>query len=149
MMLGHTIAMGKGVGRAAVVALCASALLAPAPVFAEPSPTPTPTTTLNPFEQFRIDREAYLEAMKVRSQQMRLINNVFKESCDKAARDYKFAMASARTPDQKNSAATIRKNAVSAAIVARDYAIAELGAEPVAPVEPAKPLKVSNKKKPR
>jgi hypothetical protein len=85
----------------------------------------------------------------VRSQQIRLINIEFKESCDKAARDFKMSMSVARTPDQKNNAATIRKNAVSAAIVARDNAIASLGAEPVPPIEPTKPLKVTAKKKQR
>ena len=58
-------------------------------------------------------------------------------------------MSVARTPDQKNYAATLRKNAVSAAIVARDAAINALGAEPIPPIEPAKPLKISSKKKQR
>ena len=58
-------------------------------------------------------------------------------------------MSVARTPDQKNMAATVRKNAVSAAIVARDNAIEALGDEPLPPIEPAKPLKVTNKKKQR
>jgi hypothetical protein len=47
-------------------------------------------------------------------------------------------MATARTPDQKNLAAQARKNSISAAIIARDDAIAALGAEPLPPIEPAK-----------
>jgi hypothetical protein len=149
MMLGHTKAMRKGRRSAAIAAIIATSLLVPVASFAEPTPTPSPESTRSPFEQFKIDREAYLEAMKVRSQQIRVINNIFKESCDKAAKDYKSAMSVARTPDQKNYAATLRKNAVSAAIVARDAAINALGAEPIPPIEPAKPLKISSKKKQR
>lgn len=133
----------------AIAALVASSLLAPTASHAEPTPTPSPTSTRSPFEQFKVDREAYLDSLKVRSQQIRVINIIFKESCDKATREYKSSMATARTPDQKNIAATLRKNAVSAAIVARDLAITALGPEPIPPVEPAKPLKVSSKKKQR
>ena len=148
-MLGHTKAMRKGLRSAAIAAIVATSLLAPTASFADPAPTPSPESTRSPLEQFKFDREAYLEAIKVRSQQIRIINNIFKESCDKAARDYKAAMSVARTPDQKNYAATLRKNAVSAAIVARDAAITALGAEPIPPIEPAKPLKISSKKKQR
>ena len=149
MMLSHTIAMNQGRSRAAIAALLAFSLLAPATAFAEPTPAPTTDSLRSPLEQYRIDRDAFLEAVKERSQQIRLINIAFKESCDKAARDFKMAMSVARTPDQKNNAATLRKNAVSAAIVARDTAIAGLGAEPVPPIEPAKPFKATSKKKQR
>lgn len=141
--------MGKSRQSAAVVALFATSLLTPTPSFAEPTPSPSPETSRSPVEQYKFDRDSYLEAIKVRSTQIRVINNQFKENCDKAARDYKLAMSIARTPDQKNFAATQRKNAVSAAIVARDSAINALGPEPLPPVEPAKPLKVSSKKKQR
>lgn len=149
MMLSHTIAMNQR-GRRAVAATCvALSLLAPTAAFAEPTPAPTSDSPRSPLEQYRFDRDAYLEAIKIRSQQIRLINIIFKDNCDKAARDFKIAMSVARTPDQKNYAATLRKNAVSAAIIARDTAIAALGAEPVPPIEPAKPLKVATKKKQR
>jgi hypothetical protein len=149
MMLSHTNDMRKGRRSAAIAALLATSLLAPAASFAEPTPSPSPESTRSPLEQFKVDREAYLDAMKIRSQQIRIINNIFKESCDKAAKDYKAAMSVARTPDQKNYAATLRKNAVSTAIVLRDAAISALGAEPMPPIEPAKPLKISSKKKQR
>ena len=149
MMLGHTKAMRIGRRTVAIAAIVATSLLAPVASFADPTPTPSPESTRSLLEQFKIDRESYLEAIKVRSQQIRIINNIFKESCDKAARDYKYAMSVARTPDQKNNAATLRKNAVSAAIVARDAAITALGAEPIPPIEPTKPLKISSKKKQR
>jgi hypothetical protein len=141
--------MKQGRRAAAIVALVALSTLAPSASFAEPTPAPTNDVQRTPLEQYRLDRDAYLEALKERSQQIRLINIIFKDTCDKAARDFKAAMSVARTPDQKNYAATLRKNAVSAAIVARDNAITALGAEPVPPIEPAKPLKVSSKKKQR
>lgn len=149
MMLGHTNAMRQGPRAVAIAALVATSFLAPTASFADPTPSPSPESTRSPFEQFKIDREAYLEAIKIRSQQMRVINNIFKESCDKAARDFKVAMSTAKSLDQKNLAATLRKNAVSAAIASRDISINALGAEPTPPIEPAKPLKVSSKKKKR
>jgi membrane-bound lytic murein transglycosylase B len=149
MMLSHTIAMNQSSRKAALAAFVALSILVPTTAFAEPTPAPTTESPRTPFEQYRLDFNEYLEAIKVRSQQIRVINAVFKDSCDKAARDFKAAMSVARTPGQKNYAATARKNAVSDAIIARDFAITELGAEPVPPVEPAKPLKVASKKKSR
>lgn len=133
----------------AIAALVATSFLAPTASYAEPTPTPSPTSTRTPLEQFKIDRQVYLDSLKERSQQIKAINIIFKESCEKAVREYRNSMASARTPDQKNIAATLRKNAVTAAIVARDLAITALGPEPIQPVEPSKPLKVSSKKKQR
>lgn len=141
--------MRKRERRVAIVALVAISLLAPASSHAEPTPSPTTDIQRSPLEQYRFDRDLYLEAVKVRSQLIRAINIVFKDTCDKALRDYKNAMSVAKTPDQKNVAATVRKNAVNAAIIARDNAITALGDVPVPPIEPAKPLKATNKKKQR
>ena len=88
-------------------------------------------------------------AVKIRSQQIKEINNTFKSACDKATKDYKFAMSLARTPDQKNLESSNRKYAISAAIVARDAAIVALGPEPIAPMEPIKSMKASSKNKSR
>ncbi len=139
----------RRVPRAALTGLAALSLLTPTQAHAEPTPSPSPTSTLSPLEQYRIDRENYLDAVKGRSIAMKNINIAFKEAFDKAAREFKLAMASARTPDQKTLAANTRKSAITTAIAARDAAIAALGAEPVPPVEPAKPMKISSKKKGR
>jgi hypothetical protein len=137
----------KPSGRAAIVAtLIALSLSTPLAAMAEPTPAPSSDSVRNPMEQFRIDRENFNSAMKARNYAIRNINNDFKVACDKAASDYRSAMSSARTPDQKNSAAQTRKIAISNAIIARDAAIAALGAEPVPPVEPAKPLKAPKNK---
>jgi hypothetical protein len=129
----------KSFGRAALVAtLMAISTVTPLAAMAEPTPAPTSEPARNPMEQFRIDRENYNKAMAARALNIRNINFAFKNACDKAALDFKNTMATARTPDQKNIAAQARKNAISAAIVARDNAIAALGPEPLPPIEPAK-----------
>ena len=133
------------------IALCAIAFspiaIAPSAVAdSSPQVSPTPNPNRSAQEQFRIDRDNYLTEMRVRSLQIRNINNDFKVACDTAALTFKNAMASARTPDQKNAAIAARKNAISAAIAARDAAIAGLGAEPTPPVEPMKPMKAGKGK---
>ena len=132
--------------KALVASLIAISTAMPIAAMAEPTPAPSSDPSRNPMEQYRIDRENFYAAMKVRNQAIRNINIEFKNACDKAAQDFKNAMASARTPDQKNLAAQSRKNAISAAIVARDDAIAALGAEPLPPIEPMKPLKAPKNK---
>ena len=151
MMLGHTYAMRKhGFGKAVVAAMIVgSSLSIPVQAMAEPTPTPSPEVSRSPMEQFKFDRENYLIAIKLRSQQIRFINQGFKNACDKAALDFKAAMSIAKTPDQKNQASNARKNAINSAILTRDAAIAALGAEPTPPTEPIKPMKISGKGKSR
>jgi hypothetical protein len=111
-----------------------------------PLSNPSPDPFKGSMDQYRIDRENYLNAMKMRNFQIRAINNDFKNACDSAALAFKNAMSVAKTPDAKNAAIAARKNAISAAIVARDTSIAALGAEPIAPIEPIKPMKASKSK---
>jgi ribosomal protein L5 len=130
------------VGRVTIVAtLIVMSTATPFAAIAEPTPTPTSDPARNPIEQFRIDRENYANAMKIRNINIKNINITFKSACDNAALDYKSAMSIARTPDQKNLAAQARKSAISAAIIARDSAITALGPEPLPPLEPAKQFK--------
>ena len=117
--------------------------------FADPTPAPSVDQYKAALEQYKLDKEIYLSAMRTRSQQIKAINLAFKESCDKATQDFKNAMAVARTPDQKNLANATRKNVISAAILARDVAINNLGALPLPPVEPIKPMKISSKNRSR
>lgn len=108
--------------------------------------TPAPDSFKAQMDQYRIDRENYINAMKQRSLQMKAINIAFKSSCDSATSAFKVAMSTAKSPDAKNSAITARKSAIATAIAARDAAIALLGAEPLAPIEPARPIKASKSK---
>ena len=134
--------MRKLVGtRVAIATLISSALLAPIPALADPTPTASPDVSRNPMEQFKLDRESFNSAMRARNLSIAIINGAFKSACDKAALDFKIAMSTAKTPDQKNLASSTRKSAISLAIVARDNAIAALGPEPTPPVEPMKVAK--------
>lgn len=109
--------------------------------------TPPPAPTLESFkaaqEQYKKDRDTYVLALRDRDMKMRVINAAFKSSVDKASYDAKSAMATATTPEQKNSINAARRAAIAAAIVARDNAIAALGALPTPPVEPNRPAKNS------
>jgi hypothetical protein len=141
----------EGLGRVFIAAtLITASAVTPNIAFADQTPAPTPAPTLdparNPMEQFRIDRENYNNAMRLRDLTIKNINIAFKSACDKAALDFKSAMSSSKTPDQKNLAVTARKSAISAAIIARDSAIAALGAEPLPPIEPAKPFRATKSK---
>ena len=137
----------KSYGRGAIVAtLIAFSAVTPFTAMAEPTPAPSSDPARNPMEQYRIDRDNFNAAIKARALAIRNINTDFKNACDKAANDFKSAMATAKTPDQKNLAITARKSAIGAAIFARDSAIAALGAEPIPPIEPAKPMKAPKSK---
>ena len=151
MMLRHTIDMKKsGLAKGLTpLALLLVSLSATPSALADQTPAPTVETYKAAVEQYKLDREIYGAAMRTRSQQIKAINLAFKNACDKAAQDFKSAMSIARTPDQKNLANATRKNAISAAILARDVAIANLGELPEPPLEPQKPAKVSAKNRSR
>ena len=116
-----------------------------APALADATPTPAPT--FDSFkaaqEQFKKDRDAYMALLRDRESQMRTINTVFKNSVDKATADAKSAIATATTPEQKNSINSARRAAIAAAIVTRESAIAALGPIPAPPIEPQRPMKMA------
>ena len=124
---------------AALVAIHA----APALADATPPPAPTFDTFKAAQEQFKKDRDAYMVLMRDRESQMRTINTIFKMSVDKAASDAKSAIATATTPEQKNSINSARRAAIAAAVVTRESAIAALGPVPTPPVEPQRPMKMA------
>ena len=112
---------------------------------AHADPTPAPTISADPFksamEQFKKERENFMAAMRDRSAKMRDINTAFKTEVDKANLDARNALATASTPLQKSTIAAARRNAIDAAISARDTAIAALGDMPVPPTEPVRQSK--------
>lgn len=120
--------------------IAALALATPPSAIAEPTPTPSPSSTVirTPIEQYKYDREIYLNEVKARDLAIRQINAAFKVAIEKSTQDYKAAISTARTPDQKVLANSSRKSAITAAISQRDSAIAALGEEPTPPIEPAK-----------
>lgn len=118
----------------------ALAVTTPSLAIAEPTPTPSPTSTVirTPIEQYKYDREIYLLEVKARDLAIRQINSAFKAAIEKSSQDYKAAISTARTPDQKVMAISNRKSAITAAISQRDLAISELGEAPTPPIEPSK-----------
>jgi hypothetical protein len=128
------------------------ALLMLAPIFspslasADPTPAPSPSISRTPLEQFKFDREQFMVATRQRDFAIRVINQNFKMAIDKSTQDFRIAMQSAKTPDQKFQATNNRKNAVNLAISARDAAITALGPEPTPPAEPPKAAKTKSQK---
>ena len=127
-------------------AIAVSAVLF-SPLSASADPTPSPSPTLDTFraaqEQYKKDREIYLSSLRDREIKLRAINASFKSAVDKAALEAKTALALATTPDQKHSINATRRAAITAAIVAREGAIANLGPLPTPPAEPLKPGKAA------
>ena len=109
---------------------------------AQADPTPSPSATAETYkslhEQYKIDRDEYLQAVKYRDFRMRVINAVFKNSVDKANADARAAMANAITPEKKTSTWSARRNAVALAITLRDAAVLALGPMPTPPAKPEK-----------
>ena len=134
--------MRIGASTAIIIALSTVSLTG---VHAEPTPSPSPSM-LNfkaAQEQYKKDREAFIQAVKNREQRIREINSAFKASVDKATYEAKTLMATATTPDQKNAISAQRRSAVAAAIVARESAVAALGSLPTPPTEPVRPTKMA------
>ncbi|MEY4020507.1 MAG: hypothetical protein RL484_659 [Actinomycetota bacterium] len=132
--------------RSAVIALCAALFtINYAPAYADPTPTPSPS--IDSFkaaqEQYKIDRDAYMNALRDREIKMRAINSTFKFTVDKSTSDAKSAMTTATTPEQKNSITAARRAAIASAIVARESAIAALGPIPTPPLPPQRPSKIA------
>jgi hypothetical protein len=150
MMLSHTTSMRKVNPATGLLLLSLAispiAVAQSASADSNPQATPSADAFKGLMDQYRADREAFLNQMKQRSLQIRAINVTFKNACDTAAAEFKSSMALARTPDAKNAAIAARKSAISSAIALRDSAIAALGAEPLPPIEPVKPMKAAKGK---
>jgi hypothetical protein len=93
------------------------------------------------MEKFKGDMNSFREAMQVRNDARKTINTTFKAAVDKAIADFKAAIATAVTAEDKSAAVTNRKNAIATASAARDAAMTALGALPVKPAEPVKPTR--------
>jgi len=123
---------------AATLLLCVIATSGPAHAEPTPSPSATADSYKSLHEQYKLDRDEFIQAVKDRDFRMRIINAIFKNSVDKANADARAAMANAITPEQKTSTASARRNAIALAITVRDAAILALGPMPTPPVKPEK-----------
>jgi hypothetical protein len=90
------------------------------------------------MEQFKRDREEFNQALRERSQKMRLINQAFDSAIKKARQDSKLAMQVALKPEQKSAINSALKSVIAAAVITREEAIEELGEAPTPPTEPTK-----------
>ena len=93
--------------------------------------------------------DVFNQAMQLRDQQMREINQSFYLAINKANQDARSAMQIASKPEQKISVITVKKGAVAAAIYARESAIIALGQPPIPPIDPMRVQKNSAKQKER
>jgi len=135
-----TMEIRKYSAAVAAIVLISITALSSSSAQADTTPSAPPTISGNSYkvalEQYKRDREIFIAAMNDRQAKMRDINLAFKSSVDKANNDSRSAITAATTPLQKSTAAASRRNAIDAAINARDTAISALGPVPTPPVEP-------------
>jgi hypothetical protein len=115
---------------------------------------PAPATTLSPQEQYKLDFEIYLNRLKAREVEMRILNQNFKIAIEKARRDYLAALRSAKGPTDKSLLSAKFDEIKSSAAAELEQAREELGPIPMPPQEPAKGFKQklkrdNEKRKPR
>jgi hypothetical protein len=125
-----------------------AALIATSLVFASLSVTPVhadqtlaPTANLSPYEQYKIDVAVYLNRLKAREIEMRLLNQNFKNAIEKARREYLSALRSAKGPTDKSLLSAkfdeVKNNATALLESERE----NLGPMPTPPAEPPKGAK--------
>lgn len=125
--------MKRGVSAAAI---CAIFTLSATPQFALADVRTPPPLPAGVVEQFQRDLDDFNAAMQLRGQQIREINQNFNWAINKANQDARSAMQIASKPEQKISVISVKRNAVSAAIFARESAIIALGQPPMPPMDP-------------
>lgn len=138
--------MRRGISAAVIFTLCSLSSFSQSAVADQRTPPPLPSGVL---EQFQRDMDAFNQAMQLRDQQMREINQSFYLAINKANQDARSAMQIASKPEQKISVITVKKGAVAAAIYARESAIIALGQPPIPPIDPMRVQKNSAKQKER
>ena len=88
--------------------------------------------------QYKSAIEIFRNLQDSRDELRSQINRVFMTSVDKANKEARSAMKSAKTASAKNDVITKQRIAITAASDARDSAIAALGTLPAPPVKPVK-----------
>ena len=138
--------MRRCISAVVIFTLCSLSSFSQSAVADQRTPPPLPSGVL---EQFQRDMDAFNQAMQLRDQQMREINQTFYLAINKANQDARSAMQIASKPEQKISVITVKKGAVAAAIYARESAIIALGQPPIPPIDPMRVQKNSAKQKER
>jgi hypothetical protein len=120
-----------------------------APIVAAPAhadQNPAPTATLSPQEQYKFDFEIYLNRLKAREIEMRILNQNFKIAIEKARREYFTALRNAKGPTDKSLLSAKFDEVKSSAAAQLEEAREELGPMPLPPQEPTKGLKSKMKR---
>jgi hypothetical protein len=143
----HHLAM-KIKGLALLGLIPALLLSSMATSFADATPTPTPSSSASPdfqtlMDQYKIASEQYRILQQQRDDLRTQINRTFMIAVDVANKEARTAMKLARTATAKNDVIVKQKNAINAASLVRDTAIAALGALPTPPVKPVKVVEMA------
>jgi hypothetical protein len=102
---------------------------------------PAPSVTLSPQEQYKVEFEIYLNKLKAREIEMRILNQNFKIAIEKARREYVAALRSAKGPTDKSLLSAKFDEVKSSAAATLEKGREELGPIPLPPQEPAKGFK--------
>lgn len=143
----HHLAM-KIKGLALLGLIPALLLSSMATSFADATPTPSPSSSASPdfqtlMDQYKIASEQYRILQQQRDDLRTQINRTFMIAVDVANKEARTAMKLARTATAKNDVIVKQKNAINAASLVRDTAIAALGALPTPPVKPVKVVEMA------
>lgn len=143
----HHLAM-KIKGLALLGLIPALLLSSMATSFADATPTPTPSSSASPdfqtlMDQYKIASEQYRILQQQRDDLRTQINRTFMIAVDVANKEARTAMKLAKTATAKNDVIVKQKNAINAASLVRDAAIAALGALPTPPVKPMKVVEIA------
>ena len=143
----HHLAM-KIKGLALLGLIPALLLSSMATSFADATPTPTPSSSASPdfqtlMDQYKIASEQYRILQQQRDDLRTQINRTFMIAVDVANKEARTAMKLAKTATAKNDVIVKQKNAINAASLVRDTAIAALGALPTPPVKPVKVIEIA------
>ena len=143
----HHLAM-KIKGLALLGLISALLLSSMATSFADATPTPSPSSSASPdfqtlMDQYKIASEQYRILQQQRDDLRTQINRTFMIAVDVANKEARTAMKLARTATAKNDVIVKQKNAINAASLVRDTAIAALGALPTPPVKPVKVVEMA------
>jgi hypothetical protein len=143
----HHLAM-KIKGLALLGLIPALLLSSMATSFADATPTPSPSSSASPdfqtlMDQYKIASEQYRILQQERDDLRTQINRTFMIAVDVANKEARTAMKLARTATAKNDVIVKQKNAINAASLVRDTAIAALGALPTPPVKPVKVVEMA------
>ena len=143
----HHLAM-KIKGLALLGLIPALLLSSMATSFADATPTPSPSSSASPdfqtlMDQYKIASEQYRILQQQRGDLRTQINRTFMIAVNVANKEARTAMKLAKTATAKNDVIVKQKNAINAASLVRDTAIAALGALPTPPVKPVKVVEMA------